>query len=118
MNIINVEEGNTFLIRLAETRPRWRTARSLGTVRKWRGQEVRLRVEGIEADVFISPTQLHPYVGLLQDSALKQVTLPIQQQTREVHYDYLYIFKLYQAKPNSVQFYQGSSFNRCSFQLD
>lgn len=74
MNIINVEKGSTFLIKIAETKPEWRTARSLGTIRKWRGQEVRLRVEGIEADVFISPTQLHPYVGLLQDSALVYTT--------------------------------------------
>ena len=74
MNIINVEEGSTFLIKIAETKPEWRTAQSLGTIRKWRGREVRLRVEGIEADVFISPTQLYPYVGLLQDSALVYTT--------------------------------------------
>ena len=74
MNIINAEKGSTFLIKIAETKPEWSTARSLGTIRKWRGQEVRLRVEGIEADVFISPTQLRPYVGLLQDSALVYTT--------------------------------------------
>ena len=74
MNIINVEEGNIFLIRLAETRPQWRTARSLGTISKWGGKEVRLEVEGIEAVIFIRPTILHPYVGLLQDSALVYTT--------------------------------------------
>ena len=71
MDIINVEKGRTFLIRLAGgTRNEWKQATSLGTVKKWNGTEVQLEVAGSSETIFIRPTQLHPYVGLLQDSAL------------------------------------------------
>ena len=71
MNIINADKGSSFLIRLAGgTRSEWRQATSLGTVKKWNGTEVQLEVEGVSETIFITPTTLHPYVGLLQDSAL------------------------------------------------
>ena len=70
MNIINANKGSSFLIRLAGTRSEWRQATSLGTVKKWNGTEVQLEVEGVSETIFITPTTLHPYVGLLQDSAL------------------------------------------------
>ena len=68
MDIINVEKGRTFLIRLAGTSAKWRQATSLGTVKKWDGTEVQLEVAGSSETIFIRPTQLHPYVGLLQAS--------------------------------------------------
>ena len=70
MNIINANKGSSFLIRLADNSAKWRQATSLGTVKKWDGTEVQLAVEGVSETIFIKPTTLHPYVGLLQDSAL------------------------------------------------
>lgn len=70
MELINAEQGSTFLIRLAGTSAKWRQAKSLGTVKKWDGTEVQLEVEGVSETIFIKPTTLHPHVTLLKDSAL------------------------------------------------
>ena len=70
MNIINADKGSSFLIRLAGSQGEWRQATSLGTVKKWNGTEVQIEVEGVSETIFIKPTTLHPYVGLLLNSAL------------------------------------------------
>ena len=76
MNIINTEKNSEFMIKLTEdcTTGEWRKARSLGTVKNWMGTEIRVEVEGIDSEVLVSPTQLYPYVGLLQNSALTYTT--------------------------------------------